>query len=683
MVKEMNKRDKLRMEEVFQGCRIREMEQALWAYEEAYPFDRDLKFYKCVYHMMQGELEKAQEIIADCLRRFPTSYEANYYQACIYQEQEMLLEAMKYYRISLGLHEYFGFEPDDMIEDANEQSKVLAERIGGLMDEYAAANDLESLQRIEGYLESGKTHWGLFDEACTDAKREVLGQECQISDREKRYVGVYRSPAADVPDKKNLDLIFAQGEFLKIFRHGTEVAVCGEAEEYLLPIAAETRNTFHCFGDRLQKHTVLQRSPQNFNYYRIKNNTCVVSDKRVYYGNPVPLEHRADRKKLVLSFFVDGLAQSVICGDKLLELMPNTYQFFKKGTVCTRTYSTAEWTYPSLASYVTGLDTLSHMLFHNITNTRLPENVPLLYEYLKRKDYFTSKIDGEWRSTYVYGYTRGLDQYVYQHQLFGARAEQEIMNIIEHIEAFKDTDQYLWMCIGDLHDIADEFDVSLAVQNRLSLEEREYEQAGNTSVKQNYSKNKKAMYIKTLQYLDILFGFLFSYIEKNYSDDEMLISLFADHGQGYLVPPDGHFLSKERTNVAFMFRGGNVSSCVSDELMSTADYLPIMCKLLGIEQDDVPINGRLPKTFGGASEREYTITESLHPGDFYYAAANTKDFVVYFDNPEKTDNEGRFRLGDYSVYGFYENGEAIKDTEILQKYERIFLSRIAENIIYE
>lgn len=46
----------------------------------------------------------------------------------------------------------------------------------------------------------------------------------------------------------------------------------------------------------------------------------------------------------------------------------------------------------------------------------------------------------------------------------GARAEHEIINAIEHIETFKDTDQYLWMTVGDLHDIADGFDLSLAVQ---------------------------------------------------------------------------------------------------------------------------------------------------------------------------------------------------------------------------
>ena len=206
-----------------------------------------------------------------------------------------------------------------------------------------------------------------------------------------------------------------------------------------------------------------------------------------------------------------------------------------------------------------------------------------------------------------------------------------------------------------------------------------------TSVKQNYSAKKTAMYKKTIQYFDMLFGFLYTYIENNYADDEILISLFADHGQGYLIPTGKPFLSKERTKVAFMFRGANVKQQVTDEIISTADYLPIMCRLADIQYDAASIDGKLPKAFGGLEEREYTITESLHPKDRYYAVANARDYEIHFENSEKTDEEGRFLLGDYKVFGFYKDAEntPITDAELLKRYENIFLERIAEHIIYE
>ena len=74
------------------------------------------------------------------------------------------------------------------------------------------------------------------------------------------------------------------------------------------------------------------------------------------------------------------------------------------------------------------------------------------------------------------------------------------------------------------------------VFNLRYYDELEYEDVGKTSVKQNYSWGKSQRYKKTIQYFDMLFGFLYNYIEKNYKDDEIVISLFADHGQGYLVP---------------------------------------------------------------------------------------------------------------------------------------------------
>lgn len=48
-----------------------------------------------------------------------------------------------------------------------------------------------------------------------------------------------------------------------------------------------------------------------------------------------------------------------------------------------------------------------------------------------------------------------------------------------------------------------------------------------------------------------------------------------------------------------------------------------------------------------------------------------------------TDNEGRFTLENYSTYGIFKSGEPITDSELLKKYEDIFISRIAEHIIYD
>lgn len=676
---------KNQIESYFEQENFEEVSVLLDKYKEQYPSDRDLWFYECVLALTVGELEKAQKIADKCVYKFPTSYESYYYQACVYQARGMILEALKSYHIAYDLNLYTHYANDSILEDIKVQIENLEDQFEKLLNEYIAYNDFVNISRMLSFLNRRDVVWGKDEKMARSAKELIVGKEYWVTDDDLRYIGIYRAPLPQFIGEENLSMIRTKAEFLKFDKKGNNNFVKGTSDEYLLPIASAEIDNMHTFQSPEEVHKVGQLYSQHFNYYRVKNGMKIKSDKQAYYGYPIPLEHKRGRRKLVLSFFADGLAQEVINGDDFEKLMPNTYKFFSKGTICTQAHSCSEWTYPSLATCVSGLDTLHHMMFHDKLDGELPKNSPTLIEYFKGKGYYTSKMDGEWRSIPSYGYARGLDQYVYQHQSMGARAEQEIMDVIEHLETFKETDQYLWMAVGDLHDVADGLDLSDAVQKNLTLEERELDELGVTSVKQNYSAKKTAMYKKTIQYFDMLFGFLYTYIENNYTDDEILISLFADHGQGYLIPTGKPFLSKERTKVAFMFRGANVKQQVTDEIISTADYLPIMCRLADIQYDVASIDGKLPKAFGGLEEREYAITESLHPKDRYYAVANARDYEIYFENSEKTDEEGRFLLGDYKVFGFYKDAEntPITDAELLKRYENIFLERIAEHIIYE
>ena len=587
------------------------MSGLLHKYKEQYPSDRDLWFYECVLALTVGELEKAQKIADKCVHKFPTSYESYYYQASVYQAKGMILEALKSYHIAYALNLYTHYANDSILEDIKAQIKNLEDSFEKLSNEYIAYNDSVNISRMLSFLNRQDVVWGKAEKIARDENRLVVGKEYWVTDDDLRYIGIYRAPLSQFIGEENLSLIRTKAEFLKFAKKGNGSFVKRTSDEYLLPIASVENDNTHTFQSPEEVHKVGQLYSQHFNYYRVKNGIQVESMKQAYYGYPIPLEHKQGRRKLVLSFFADGLAQEVINGDDFEKLMPNTYKFFSKGTICTQAHSCSEWTYPSLATCVSGLDTLHHMMFHDKLDGELPKNSPTLIEYFKGKGYYTSKMDGEWRSIPSYGYARGLDQYVYQHQSMGARAEQEIMDVIEHLETFKETDQYLWMAVGDLHDVADGLDLSDAVQKNLTLEERELDELGVTSVKQNYSAKKTAMYKKTIQYFDMLFGFLYTYIENNYTDDEILISLFADHGQGYLIPTGKPFLSKERTKVAFMFRGANVKQQVTDEIISTADYLPIMCRLADIQYDAASIDGKLPKAFGGRKRvYDYRISAS-------------------------------------------------------------------------
>ena len=429
----MKQLDKDHIELALQTSNIELAETLIHDLALIYPYDRDLSFYKCIYFLTIEQYEQAQNIITDCLRKFPTSYECYYYQACIYQAQNMILPALKNYEICTFLCDYFKIDSNEIKTDADAQIAILSSQLNILIDEFTEKKDLKSLLDIAAFFERRKTIWGKTDSAPRNANNYIIGNEYYVSDTEVRYIGVYRNPAHYIFNQtNNMSLIYNQAEFLKYHKHGVSSYINGNAKEYLLPIAIEKPNTIHELQNDGISYTILQRMPQQFNYYRIPSNVRINSSDKAYYGEPIALGHNPKRKKLVLSLFVDGLTQEIIQDSYLKERMPNTYRFFSSGIICSQAYSTAEWTFPSLASYETGLDTLNHMLFHNTLNSELPFDFPTLSEYFKDQGYFTSKIDGDWRSTYSCGYIRGIDQYVYQNQALGARAEQEIINVIKH-----------------------------------------------------------------------------------------------------------------------------------------------------------------------------------------------------------------------------------------------------------
>lgn len=473
--------------------------------------------------------------------------------------------------------------------------------------------------------------------------------------------------------------VLAKLECLAVSRAET-FTVEGETE-CLLPVLQDEKDIPYKFTttDGLE-YVCKNKKHRHFEYYRLKPQTKLESIAPLFVGKPIPLRQDSRKKKLVLNIFVDGLSQKVIEEEGLAKLMPFTARFFSNGVCCSNAYTAGEWTLPSIASYTTGLCTGNHMLIHNRVTHVLPDDVTVLAEYFKEQGYQTAKIDGEWRSNLTYGYGRGMDRVIYQYQDTGMKAAQVVENVLDHMELMKETNQFIWMCVGDLHHIADGYAQCASVQAAIPLEERCVEDVGVTSVKQSYSRSKRTAYIAQMKYIDRCLEALYCYLERNYAEEEMLVSLFGDHGQGYLVKEEEHFLSEGRTKAGMMFRGGIEHGGVCEELISTCDYLPIMCKMAGIPLRDEKIEGRLPRFFGGLREREYVITESVHLNDPYYAAIYGKDEAFYFTSEGTASYDGRFELGDYQCRILDKEGRECQDKERMDYYLHILMQH-AENLI--
>lgn len=660
---------KLLIQNELNNGNLQQIESFISKYKTRNPEDMDLIAIEVIFNLSKGNVDLALQFALEGVRKYPCNADMHYNLASIYEKQENWYNALLSYGKAYTIYNY---NKSMKAEKLNLKNLIFECR-----QKYEANRDTNKEMSYEEMTRNG---FGLWESAFRNYQ-QIVGGYYWESEKEKRYIGVYRDTFFHVTAANHMDLSHIKGEFLKVVE-GKEYFIDQTETDVLLPIAVENKNTIHEIWNGNKKYIIQQIDAKHFNYYRLSAGTRIYSSMKAYYGTPIPLCQKQDKKKLVLNIFVDGLAQCILDGDKFEKNMPYTAHFFGNGIVCNNAYSAADWTYPSLANYVTGLDTSHHMLFHSDLDGKIPEEYPTLAEYFHEKGYFTSTIGGNWRAIPIYGHARGYDQFIYQHEWTGYKAEMVIGNVIDQIETFKETNQFLWITIGDLHDIGDGIDLPNSVQSRMVLEERVYEQKGETSVKQNYSMLKIMAYERMATRVDVLLNVLYQYLDNNYNKDEIIVSLFADHGQGYLIPMGEHFMSRGRSNVAFMFKGAGIKPRQCEEIISASDYIKIMCKLADIEMKNIEIDGRLPKVFGGEG-REYALSESIHPNDPYYAAIYEKDINFYFENSYPIQNDGRFYLKEYKVWITDKQGKIFYDVEKTNKYLNIIMEHIKPLLIYD
>lgn len=654
-------------------------------YEKQYPDDIDVIAMKTRYNLLAGKIETAMKLALQGVRRLPLNADMYYNLACVYRI--IGNKVLSYINFEKANFLYASTQKGEKIKELglNEKKDAILQEYTEEMEQTTNKEKLIQLkQDIDRIMNISKNNFGFMDHSFRDLE-QIVGDYCE-NEFEKRFVGVFKDQFLSYYSKAgNMDVIHIKGEFIKA-EDGKTVYINNLEQnvEYLLPIACSQEGTIHFFEKAGNSNPIAQYFSNHFNYYRITNNTKVTSSNKSYYGKPISLKPISRNKRVVLSIFVDGLSQQILQGEAFKEIMPYTYEYFKNGIIFNHAYNAAEWTYPSIVNYVTGLDTTHHMLFHNELDCRMPLDVPTLAEYFQRHGYYTAMFSGDWRIIPPYGHARGYDRFVYQNATAGFKVYEVISDTINHLEAFKETNQYVWLTIGDLHDIADDLDLPVEVQKDLPLTLRTYEDKGVTSAKQDFSKNKKESYLRQAKYVDRWLHILYSYLEENYKEKDIVVSLFSDHGQGYLIGEGKHFLSKERSNVAFMFKGGLAKGQgVVNEIVSSCDYSLALRKIVDMEALEDKTDGRLPKVFGGVEEREWALTESIHPEDFYQAAIFASEETFFFINEYPVEDDGRFKLNNYQWWLEDLQGNIIQDEKLGNKYLDIILKHIAPVLIYE
>lgn len=676
---------KTEIEQLINSGNIEEAKILISEYESLNPEDADLCSLKTALCLRAGDINSAYSFASNGVRRLPLNEEMQYNYAVACEMTGRWAEAyIAYCRSGFLIDTYEKVTEIKPYEEANRILSSVAEELHHV-DTAVAKENLEIVQ-ILGHLANNA--FSLCDSRFRAIEcPNLIGEYFFESINRRRFVGYFRDQFfVYFPESAPKDVMRMKAEFLEV----TEVcnlSIPETAAEFIIPIASAESANSYTFMTQGIEHLVRQSVPNVFSYYRVAGGTEIVSEGKSYFGKAIPLKHDGKRKKLVLSIFVDGVSSSVVKGEDFKKHMPNTAAFFEKGTIFSSAYNASEWTYPSITNYISGMSTPKHMMYHPSIDYYLPEDITTLAQYYQAAGYYTSYYGGDWRIIPAYGHSRGYDRFVYQHQKVGFKVHDVISDVINQLDAFGETDQYIWMTIGDLHDIADGNEFATPVQTSMPIEERVFSDRGKTSVKQNYNELFRKQYLRNLHYVDRWLHYLYDYIETNYQDEEILISLFSDHGQGYLIKrEDAHFLSEERSNIPILLRGGDsTGKGYCSELVSSTDYSVIMRKLTDLSTDVAGTDGHLPHLFGGKQKRPYVLTESIHPGDPYQAAIFTdnEDVKYFYRNSDLVRDDARFVLADQEEYLENKQGQRFENDQLLQEFHSILMEHIAGLLIYE
>lgn len=647
-------------------------------YELLQPGDSDIYTYRFLCYIGIGNNELALQYAKKAVKEQPYVADVHYNCAYAYEINNYLYEAYEQYAIVSEMISY-GNRSDVSLNDI----AINVKRLLGQVLNSVQINMLYK-HKLDYVVDNNKYMFGVLQSEFHSGV-DIIGSEyMDYMCLDKMYVGCTGLKCSyDVLycGELRADTIHSRAELQRVsdVLHNKKI-IC-EYESFVPVIAEEQGNILWTINEGDRQALVPYNSSYQYVNYRVpKGITELSSDMEFRGGEVIPIYHDPNRKKLVLNIFVDGLSETVL-GERFNELMPHTYRFFKKGLVCTNTHTAGDWTFPSVASIVTGQTLANHKMLHSKILRKIDINTPILFEYFKDAGYNTTKIGGNWRVAPNYGYARGMNRVKYQNMHRGYNVEEVVADVEEQMHSMRDTDQFIWMEIGELHLIADEI-YNAPFQSEFMVWENEHYNGKINSVKQNYDETKIKYYKKQIEYIDRRLAGLYQYIEENYKDEEIIVSLFADHGQGYLIKPQDEFLCDERSKIAFMFRGSNVSG-VTDEIISSCDYSGIMCKLAGIDYDYSKTDANLPAVFGGSSERDFCITESIHVGDPYQIVLNGKDFKFYLKGFENVNTECRIPLNDFKTMLLDNNGNEIHDKERISYYTEWCLKHISSCRIFD
>ena len=487
------------------------------------------------------------------------------------------------------------------------------------------------------------------------------------------YVGVYTEQelhggkAWMIAATRNLDGFAAHvsGDFLfDLMRgsraHGSAHIDLSPQQEVVLPLlgTGESTQEIRIRADHADGTALLSTATPSF--FRLSETTDFSSPHDFIVGTPIAIGHAPHRRRLVLNLLVDALPWEIM-GTDFAAHMPYTARFFTKGLTFRQQFSTAEFTYPSLAAIETGMYAQHSGVFNDRIVMTLPPEFVTLSERMRSLGYATTNLRGDENGVYN-GVTRGYDRLIVTPYRLPAYEGAE--QVIRYLEGLHDADHFIFLHATDLHPWPNKnFSIPSAAQAQLSLADRiDASAEGKPSPYLSPSALNQAGFWQSVHSVDRALGVLFAYLEEHYTPDEYLVNLYSDHGVS-IFDEISHIVSAALTHTAWMMRGAGVPEGIAaDEVTSTVDIYPTLAHLLGFPVD-ATVDGVLPRIFGGPG-REIACSNSLFPTKPYFLAARSATCTLFLETEEPVNMDGTVDLSEAAVTIYPRSHEKEKGYEI-------------------
>ncbi|CBZ04605.1 sulfatase [Clostridium botulinum] len=641
-------------------------------YEEEFPFDMTISTIKAALYVCENNLDQAEFVLLQALKELPFNYEINYNLGMVYGFKGDFIQSANFYFKALkycNSHEEKGM----IINSIDELSKIVISNYPSKVIEFK--NKIKELKAWVNEIDARSFPLSGRGESLIG---KFIDEENSI---EGHYVNLYK--IEDFVDLHPQFRTLYKTEMLhgKIVNKTIDIEV---NEDVAVPLSTRSMSNINLKINN-KEFNLNELIANSFHYVPIreKGKLTIQSDNEFFLGDIIKIkdEIKEDKPKLIMYLFVDGLSQETIEQDKFKKLMPKTYEFFNDGLRFNNCYCNSEWTLPGLATFFTGKYTTNHKLFHSNFTYKIGDREKLMSEIFKEEGYFTTQICNDWRKTPLYGYNKGFDRSIYQPAIDGMGCEEVIMEAVEHLEAFDEKNNFMWLSFGDLHKVADNTEAKIRSQIKGSLYSRTTEQDGNETVFKSYDDKKIERYKTEIERLDFYLDILYNYINSVYSKNEILILLVSDHGQTFLKK-DTVFLHEGRTRVPLLIKGLNTERKNIEDIIENVDVLPTVLKFAGINYD-LDVDGKLPLCLGGNCKREYAYTESIFPGQTYKAVINDCTHRFMFESENFVENDSRVDSENFNVNLINkETGIDEKDKlqEKIEKYLEVVFNHIKKNI---